>query len=51
MERLSPLTDIIYVHVEMDVLDPERLSRQGAYRLMLGAVEGVRARAGSGGRF
>jgi len=98
MERLSRLTDIIYVHVDMDVLDPEEvqghslnvpdgptstelaaaiaemfryekvsglgiastpsgerdpegLSREGAYRLMLGAVEGVRGRAGSGGRF
>ncbi len=91
MERLSAQTDLIYVHVDMDVLDPREvqghgltvpggptsqelaaaltemfryskvaglgiastpaydadpgeLSRQAAYRLILGAVQGVRGR-------
>jgi len=91
MRRLSEATDLIYVHVDMDVLDPREvrghgltvpdgptseelaaalkeifqyprvaglgiastpaygadpgeLSRQAAYRLIRGAVEGVRAR-------
>ncbi len=92
MERLSGLTDVIYIHVDMDVLDPPEVaghplavpggptsrelaaalteifrhekavafgvastpsgdqdrdgrSRQAAYNLILGALEGVRQRA------
>ena len=44
MGDLADRVDVIYVHIDMDVLDPDSVSRQAALILIEGAIKGVQAR-------